>query len=146
MKLDNEKRYMSLQKSQKLKEENKELQKSEKQKLESKKSNEENKKLQEAAHEKFMRNDLGKSKDTSINHAQKNVEIEQYLKEISGSTSPIVESKKHLEAQRAKARAAKKGIKITYDDHANVKEMIEKEEKEEAFKALPASAVDSIFD
>lgn len=41
-----------------------------------------------------MRNDLGKSKDTSINHAQKNVEIEQYLKEISGSTSPIVESKK----------------------------------------------------
>lgn len=94
MKLDNEKRYMSLQKSQKLKEENKELQKSEKQKLESKKSNEENKKLQKAAHEKFMRNDLGKSKDTSINHAQKNVEIEQYLKEISGSTSPIVESKK----------------------------------------------------
>ena len=70
-------------------------------------------------------------------------EIKQYLNEISGSTSPLVESEELLDDKH------KKGIKrgaIDYDRNADAKDEIEKEEKEAAFKNLSPSAVVNIFD
>ena len=95
-------------------------------------------KIQKSTHEKYSNNKMHIKKSTKTDHARREREVDQYLKEISGSTSPIVESEEELEA-------ARKG-KITYDAGANIKDEIERKEKEAAFKVLSSSAVDSIFD
>lgn len=98
-------------------------------------------KLQKQAQEKD-RNKKAQGAEKSAKRRES--EVKQYLKEITGSTSPIVESEEELE-QVVRLKTEKSGQKVVYDPDAKIKDEIEKKEKEVAFTALDRSAVDSIF-